>query len=292
MAGNSTNVKLGICKILYKGVDLGFTIGGVNVAVTSTTHPVTVDQFGQTILNETITKREISVTVPLAETTIDNLVATMPGSTLRSNAVAATGTITVATVPVAADTLVVNGQVFTFAATQTSNTTIAIGATVGATAANIAATLSSSIISAVDLANYSVSGAVVTVAYDLNVPTQSGLAGGAVGNTFTLTKTVGAGLTLSAATLTGGVDATKKRVDVGTGVGINLLSIAGPLVLHPIANAETDTSEDLIVPLAATSGGMKFDYKVDVERVFNVVFNGFLNVATGTLYTFGDPLAA
>lgn len=282
MAGNSQNVKLGICKIIYKGVDLGFTIGGVNVAVTTATHPVTVDQYGLTTINETITKRDIAITVPLAETTIDNLVATMPGAVLHSNAVVATGTITVASIPLITDTLTVNGQVFTFAATQTSATTIPIGATVGASAANIVAVLNSSDVTAVVQANYVANAAVITVTNDV---------GGVVGNAFTLAR-VGTSLTIATATLTGGVDATMKRADVGTGIGLNLLATAGLLVLHPIANAETDTSEDLIVPLAATAGAMKFDYKVDVERVFNVVFNGFPNSATGLLYSFGNPLAA
>ena len=283
MAGNSANVKLGICKILYKGVDLGFTIGGVNVNVTTTTHDVVVDQYGLTIINKTVTKRDIEVTVPLAETTIENLAATMPGSVLHSNATAATATITVSTNPVANDTLVVNGQLYTFVAAITGATQILLGATAAATAANIVSTLQSSNIAAVVLASYSNVGAIVTVTYDI---------GGAVGNAFTIAKTVGTGLTFSTPTLIGGTDATAKRVDVNTGIGVNLLAIAGPLVLHPIANLDTDTSEDLTVPLAATAGAMKFDYKVDVERVFNVVFTGFTNSATGLLYQYGSQLAA
>lgn len=81
MANNSSdNIKLGVCKIWYKGTDLGYTKGGVEVEVTTATHPVTIDQHGESVIKEYITKREIKVKVPLAETTIDNLVAIMPGA--------------------------------------------------------------------------------------------------------------------------------------------------------------------------------------------------------------------
>lgn len=83
MAGSNTqNVKLGVCRVYYGGQDLGFTKGGVEVAVETNTHEVTVDQMGETPINEYITSRTCTVTVPLAETTLENLVKIMPGATL------------------------------------------------------------------------------------------------------------------------------------------------------------------------------------------------------------------
>ena len=79
---NTENVKLGVCKVSFGGQDLGFTKGGVEVNVETTTHEVTVDQMGETPINEYITARTCTVTVPLAETTLDNLVKIMPGATL------------------------------------------------------------------------------------------------------------------------------------------------------------------------------------------------------------------
>lgn len=79
---NTENVKLGVCKVSFGGTDLGFTKGGVQVAVETETHEVTVDQMGNTPINEYITSRTCTVTVPLAETTLDNLVKIMPGATL------------------------------------------------------------------------------------------------------------------------------------------------------------------------------------------------------------------
>jgi len=76
------NVKLGVCSVTFDTTDLGFTKGGVQVAVATTTHEVTVDQLGNTPINELIMGRTCTVTVPLAETTLENLVATMPGATM------------------------------------------------------------------------------------------------------------------------------------------------------------------------------------------------------------------
>lgn len=79
---NTENVKLGVCRVTFGGEDLGFTKGGVEVSVETSTHEVTVDQMGETPINEYITSRSCTVTVPLAETTLENLVKIMPGATL------------------------------------------------------------------------------------------------------------------------------------------------------------------------------------------------------------------
>ena len=89
MTSNTRNVKLGACQITYKGTNLGYTKGGVDVDVTTETHPVTVDQFGESVINEYITKRNIKVTCPLAESTIENLALIMPGSSIVSDGVKA-----------------------------------------------------------------------------------------------------------------------------------------------------------------------------------------------------------
>jgi hypothetical protein len=279
---NTKNVKLGVCSVLYKGVDLGYTKGGVEVDVTSTTKPVTVDQFGESVINEYIMKREIKVTLPLAETTLENLVNIMPGATLTSNGIKASGTYTFASNPVANDTITLNGIVFTFKAAAPLATDILIGANAAASIVNAAAKLNASTHPAVAAAKYTATSAtVLTVQYDTE---------GLEGNTFTIAKS-GTGATVSGATLTGGVEATKKRVDVTTGVGSNLLSIAGALVLHPIELADTDVSEDLTIPLAATAGGMKFAYKFDEERIFNTEFMGYPDSVTKILFKLGDQTA-
>lgn len=84
------NVKLGVCNITFNAVDLGLTKGGVEVEVTTETHKVIVDQFGNVPVNEYIIAREVKVRVPLAETTLENLVRIMPGATLVTDSVTPT----------------------------------------------------------------------------------------------------------------------------------------------------------------------------------------------------------
>ena len=166
---STQNVKIGVCKITFDGQDLGYTQGGVEVDVTTDTHKVNVDQFGNTPISEYIMGRSISVVAPLAETTLDNLVAVMPGTTK-------TGT-------------------------------------------------------------------------------------------------------------------TDVQAMVSTGIGTNLRDIAAELRLHPTGIDESDTSEDLVIPLAATAGAMKFAYKLDNERVFNVTFMGYPS-DDGQLFYIGSDAPA
>ena len=79
---DTKNVKLGVCKVLFDGVDLGYTKGGVEVNVKTETHKVMIDQFGKTPINEYVMGREVTVKCPLAETTLENMVKVMPGATL------------------------------------------------------------------------------------------------------------------------------------------------------------------------------------------------------------------
>lgn len=87
MASSTRNVKLGVCKVTFNAVDLGYTQGGVEVSVTTETHKVNVDQFGKTPVNEYVMGRSLTVKVPMAETTLDNLVKIMPGATLITDGV-------------------------------------------------------------------------------------------------------------------------------------------------------------------------------------------------------------
>ncbi|MCG5512859.1 hypothetical protein [Ectothiorhodospira shaposhnikovii] len=79
---DTKNVKLGVCTVYFDDKDLGFTKGGVEVEVSTDTHKVTVDQFGESEVNEYIMKRTVVARVPLAETTLQNLVKIMPGAEL------------------------------------------------------------------------------------------------------------------------------------------------------------------------------------------------------------------
>lgn len=78
MASSTKNVKLGVCKVFFDGIDLGYTQGGVDFSVATQTHKVEIDQFGKTAINEYVMGRDAKVKVPLAETTITNMAVLFP----------------------------------------------------------------------------------------------------------------------------------------------------------------------------------------------------------------------
>jgi len=285
---NTKNVKLGVCNARFDGVDLGYTQGGVEVTVKTDTHKVNIDQFGKTPISEYVMGREVTAKVPLAETTIENLVATMPGSTMtQTGGTVASGTVTFATTAAAvADTVTVNGAIFSFKAVPATPYEVAPGLTFSASAANLAAALSASVDPLVACCSYSAVAGVVTVKYGSDLMYGSTGKQGVAGNAVTLAKS-GTNATVSGATITGGADPTSVSVSVNTAIGTNLLDMARELRLHPSNKVPSDISEDFVIPLAATSGALTFAYKLESERIYNVEFNGYPNSTTGALYTIG-----
>src|SRR5574343_639085 len=100
------------------------------------THKVNIEQFGKTPINEYIMGRECNAKVPMAETTIENMAAIMPGATItQTGGTVATGTFTFATAAAAVnDTVTVNGVVFTFKASPVTQYEVAPGANFTASA--------------------------------------------------------------------------------------------------------------------------------------------------------------
>ncbi|WP_431854308.1 hypothetical protein [Azospirillum sp.] len=276
---DAKNVKMGVCKITYGGVDLGYTKGGVDVEVATETHKVTVDQFGSTEVNEYIMGRNVKVKVPLAETTLENLIKVVPGASMvGATGAKATGSITFTSQPSPGDTIVVNGVTFTFRTAMLGGEDIIIGANVAETALNTTAVLNGSANASLSVATYEAGDGGVSISHRVI---------GTGGNTFTLSKT-GANITVSGSALSGGTIGDAARVEVETGVGRSLLDSVQRLVLHPVALPEGDQSEDFVIPRAATTGALQFAYKVDAERVYNVEFHGYPDPATKLLFVVGD----
>lgn len=289
---DTKNVKLGVCQVFFKGYDLGYTKGGVEVSVTTETHKVEIDQFGKTAINELIMGRDLKVKVPMAETTLDNMVAIMPGATItETGGTVASGTITCATAPVAGtDTITVNGQVINFVAALTGaeNECLIAPSTwsAAAQATLLAAMLNASNNPKIAAATYTAATTAVNVKYGNAVVYGTTGKKGTEGNSFGLVAS-SAKFTVSGATLTGGTDATERKISVQSATSTDLLSIAKELRLHPQGKADTDLSEDFIVPLAGTGGALSFAYKVDDERVFDVEFTGYPDPVTKVLFKVG-----
>lgn len=82
------------------------------------------------------------------------------------------------------------------------------------------------------------------------------------------------------------------RVDVQTGVGLNLIDTAAKLIIRPVYQGSA-TTEDFVIHKAATADGLEFAYSLDSERIFNVTFKGYPdNENDDVLFTFGDSAAA
>ncbi|MGV1754831.1 hypothetical protein [Agrobacterium sp. CG674] len=274
MASSTENVKLGVCSVLFDGVDLGFTKGGVEVEVATSTHEVTVDQLGDTPIDEIITGRTVQATVPLAETTLDNLVAIMPGSELVSDGAKASGSVTFSTAaPVNGDKVTIAGVDFTFKTVPVTINDMDIPATIAAAAAALAIKINASVISYTAVAV----GPVVTI---------TGKNRGADHNG-PIAKTVATAANVTTVPLTGGVDSTKAKVAVSTGVNTSLLKLAKTLVLRPKG---TNGEDDFTILRAMCPGAMNFAYQFDNERVFNSVFKGYAG-ADASLFVVGDVTA-
>lgn len=272
MTSSTENVKLGVCTTIFDGRDLGLTKGGVEVEVSTSTHEVKVDQFGETPIGELVTGRMVSASVPLAETTLENLVQIMPGAELVSDGVRATGSVVFATsAPENNDAVTVNGVTFIFKTVPTGQYDLPIPASIQDAAASL--------------------GAAINSAYQTNVRAEVD------GATVNLTsRTTGAGMNvplvkigtnITVTGLAGGVTATAAKVVVPTGVNINLLSIAKELILRPVG---TTGDDDFIIHRAACPGALNFAYQIDNERIYNANFKGYVD-AEGDLFTIGNKRA-
>jgi len=282
MSSSPKNVKLGVCRAYLQGADLGLTQGGVEVTVTTSTHETKVDQFGETPVNEFIQGRTVMAKVPMAEATLRNMVAIMPGATLVSDGAQASGSVTFAAQPAAGNSVTIGGTAFTFQATApTTVNQVKIGATQAESMFNLANQVNAAML------QKTLGGVKATPKAAGNGVDFQIVDPGTAGNAVTLTSTGG---TASGATFTGGVNETKVRVDVTDGVGTDLLAIAQTLRLHPSANADDDFADDFVIWAAATPGALTFAYKLDNERIYNVEFKGYPHPVTGKLYSVGTPL--
>lgn len=273
----SENIRMGTCRVTFGGVDLGFTMGGVEVTVATTTHETKVDQLGDAVAAESIMGRTISVKAPLVETSVYNMTNVMPGATLNTVGGASTvGTITMATAPIAGDTVTIGGVVFTFRAALTFANDVLVGGTTTIAATNLKNVLAAHPDPFISRFTWTSSAAIVTGTAKIK---------GASLNGSSLTA---GQVSITVVPFASGVEPTSANVSVTTATGVSLLAGAKELRLHPIAKLVTDTSEDLVIPLAACAGGMSFAYKYDAERVFDCEFKGYPNTGTGVLFTYGS----
>ncbi|MDE4297087.1 hypothetical protein PXK56_18020 [Phaeobacter gallaeciensis] len=271
MTSSTKNVKLGTCNVFFDGKDLGLTKGGVEVEVSTSTHEVMVDQHGNTPVGELINGRTVMANVPLAETTLDNLLTIMPGAMLVTDGEFATGSVTFSTsAPVTGDKIAIHGTVFTFKTTPKTDTELPIPASV-----EEAAQILSDAINGTVLPVYaSYAGAVVTITAETR----------GVADNIAIVATFATGANVAVVGMENGADVTGARVRVGTGVNINLIDVAKELKLRPIGTLGED---DFIISKAACPGALNFTYGIDQERIYQANFKGYVD-DNGDLFSIGD----
>jgi hypothetical protein len=76
-----TKVKVGACDVTFNLVNLGHTIGGVEVTYEPVYHDVMVDAYGETVVEKYLMGEKFTAKVPLAESTIANMRNAIPQST-------------------------------------------------------------------------------------------------------------------------------------------------------------------------------------------------------------------
>ena len=72
---------MGVCSVTFNGVDLGHTLGGVEVSYEPFLEDKMVDKYGKTPIDQVFNGEKLSAKVPLAEFTIANLAIAIPTGT-------------------------------------------------------------------------------------------------------------------------------------------------------------------------------------------------------------------
>ncbi len=181
----------------------------------------------------------------------------------------ATGTITIATNPVVGDTITLNGIVFTFianGATPSDEYHVALGTTAALTAAALQAALDANNNAAITVAEYTVSGAVVTITY---------FTGGTGGNAYTMATSDATDITLSAATLTGGTGNTGNATIALAGQPTQSDAVSG--IYRIVCTAAT--SAGVYRPNGEYLGVLTFGTQFNDEIVVTVTAGGTACVA-------------
>ena len=75
---NIANVRIGVCSIVFNGVDCGHTLGGTKVTITRKLTPLKVDKYGDSPVDEVVTDVQMIVDAKVAEPVIALIKTAMP----------------------------------------------------------------------------------------------------------------------------------------------------------------------------------------------------------------------
>lgn len=77
-----SNIKIGVCSVVFGTTNLGHTKGGVTVTYSPEYADITADQFGNTPIDKALVGEMLTIKVPLAESQVANLAIAFPLGTL------------------------------------------------------------------------------------------------------------------------------------------------------------------------------------------------------------------
>ena len=75
---NISNVRMGVCSIVWNGVDCGHTLGGTKVTITRKLTPLKVDKYGDSPVDMVITDMQMEVEAKVAEPVVQLLKMATP----------------------------------------------------------------------------------------------------------------------------------------------------------------------------------------------------------------------
>mgnify|MGYP000849207392 CR=1 FL=1 len=257
-------------------VNLGWTQGGITLKVDTSTTDIEVDQESEPVMSN-ITSRLVSVTVPLAEYTLEAMAVALPGATLYTNAATLTTNLegenndlvftakTGGGIIGPGNDITVEylnpGAITAACAVSVSGRAISVtlkhdGSEITATANEVLAAIEGS-----DDAK-----AIVTVA-------KAGSDTGATAVT-----------AMAETALTGG----KQKLVVKSAANQDMTSFAKSLILHPTNKNAGDKSMDVWFPKAAPIGSLEVTYDKENPKLISVEFKTFPDT-DGKTFVLGDP---
>jgi uncharacterized protein DUF3383 len=221
------------------------TSGGFSVTVDGVVKALTTLNFS-TALNLNGVATAITTAFAGSATCVWNGTQFVISSATTGAGVLASGTMTLTGQPSNLDTVTVNGIVITFVTGTPVGNQVLIGTTSALTAVNLNTFLTNSASANLLLMTYAVSGLVVTA---------TAVSVGVAGNSLTLVKSC-ANMTLSAATLLGGLNPSSVSYATSPGSGQDVSSLLGftaALALPLVPGYNAETALQAIVALDAIS---------------------------------------
>ncbi len=230
------------------GLFTAITSGGMSVTVDGVVKNLTAMDFSTALNLNGVATAVTTALAGAATCTWTGLQFKIKSATTGAG-VKASATAIIATNPADADTITVNGIVITFRTVVTTTNEVLIGGTAAQTAVNLNTFLTNSVNANLLLMTYSVNVGTATVSF-------RAVSVGVAGNSLPLVTSVAGKITLSSATLLGGLNPSSVSYATAPGAGQNvsaLMGLTSALALPLIPGYDAETALQAVVALDTLS---------------------------------------